>query len=68
MKKEGIALEVSDQSFCGRGSRADLEFLGCYIRPHVVDNGKARAKFDNGLLSIEIPIKKILAGKKVAIE
>jgi HSP20 family protein len=68
VKKADVSLEVSDQSFCVRGSRADLEFSGCYILAHVVDTGKARAKFDNGLLSIEIPIKKIIAGKKVAIE
>jgi HSP20 family molecular chaperone IbpA len=68
VKKEDVTLEVSDQSLCVRGSRTDLEFSGCYILTHIVDTSKARAKFDNGLLSVEIPIKKILAGKKVAIE
>jgi HSP20 family protein len=68
VKKEDAELEVSDQSFCVRGERADIELLGCYILMHAVNAEKAKAKFDNGLLNIEIPIKKILKGKKIAIE
>jgi HSP20 family protein len=68
VKKTDAELEVSDQSFCVRGARGDIEFLGCYILTHAVNAEKAKAKFDNGLLSIEIPIKKILKGKKIAIE
>jgi HSP20 family protein len=68
VKKEDAELEVSDQSFCVRGERADVELLGCYILTHAVTAEKAKAKFDNGLLSIVIPIKKILKGKKIAIE
>jgi HSP20 family protein len=68
VKKEDAELEVSDQSFCVRGKRADIELLGCYILMHAVNAEKAKAKFDNGLLNIEIPIKKILKGKKIAIE
>jgi HSP20 family protein len=67
VKKEDAELEVSDQSFCVRGERADVELLGCYILTHAVNAEKAKAKFDNGLLSIVIPIKKILKGKKIAI-
>jgi len=68
VKKEDAELEVSDQSFCVRGEKTDIELLGCYILTHAVNAEKAKAKFDNGLLSIEIPIKKILKGKKIAIE
>jgi len=68
VKKEDAELEVSDQSFCVRGERVDIEFLGCYILTHAANVEKVKAKFDNGLLNIEIPIKKILRGKKIAIE
>lgn len=68
VKKEAAELEVSDQSFCVRGERLDIEFLGCYILTHAANVEKVKAKFDNGLLNIEIPIKKILKGKKIAIE
>lgn len=68
VKKEDAELEVSDQSFCVRGERGDVELLGCYILTHAVYAEKVKAKFENGLLSIEIPIKKILKGKKITIE
>lgn len=68
VKKQDVSLEVSDQSFCVRGTRTDIDLLGCYVLAHVVNGEKAKAKFENGLLSAEIPIKKILKGKKVAIE
>ena len=68
VKKEDVELSISDQSYCVRGAREDIEFLGCYVLAHSVDTEKVRAKFENGLLNIEIPIKKILKGKKVAVE
>jgi HSP20 family protein len=68
VKKGDAELEVSDQSFCVRGVREDIEFLGCYVLAHAVNADKVRAKFDNGLLNIEISIKKVLKGKKIAIE
>ncbi len=68
VKKENVTLEVSDQSMCVTGSRQDVDFLGCYVLTHAADGANAKAKFENGLLNIEIPIKKILKGKKVLIE
>jgi HSP20 family protein len=68
VKKEDIEVDVSDQSMCVRGSRADVDLLGCYVLAHAVNGENAKAKFDNGLLNIEIPIKKILKGKKIPIE
>jgi HSP20 family protein len=68
VKKEDVELDVSDQSFCVRGSRQDIELWGCYLLAHSANVEKAKAKFENGLLSIEIPIKKILKGKRVPIE
>jgi len=67
VKKEDVELEISDQSFCVREERADIELLGCYILTQAVNAEKAKAKFDNGLLNIEIPIKKILKGKRIKI-
>ena len=68
VRKEDVTLEVSDSSFCVTGSRSDVDFLGCYVLMHSVNGDGAKAKFEDGLLSVEIPIKKILIGKKVPIE
>ncbi len=68
VRKADINLSVSDQSFCLRGPREDLEFLGCYVLAHLADTNKTKAKFNNGLLSIEIPLKPIRKEKKVHID
>jgi HSP20 family molecular chaperone IbpA len=48
--------------------RENIELLGCYMLAHPADSEKAKAKFENGLLNIQIPIKKILQGKKITVE
>ncbi len=68
VKKQDIELSVSDQSFCVRAEREDVEFLGCYLLAHLADMDATRAKFDNGLLSMEIPLKKPTKEKRVTIE
>ncbi len=66
--KEHIELEVSGQSLCVSGSRDDAEYAGCYMLAHEVDENKAEAKFENGLLRLRLPLKKPVEGKKVKIE
>ena len=68
VKKEDIELSISEQSLCVKGQREDIELLGCYVLAHSVDTEKAKAKFENGLLNIELLLKKPVKGKKVAIE
>jgi HSP20 family protein len=68
VKKADVQLSVTDQSFCVRAPREDIEFLGCYVLAHLSDTDNTKAKFENGLLSLEIPLKKLQKEKKVAIE
>jgi HSP20 family protein len=68
VKKENVELSISEQSLCVKGSREDIELFGCYVLAHSINTEKAKAKFENGLLNVMIPLKKPLKGKKVAIE
>jgi HSP20 family protein len=68
VKKADIELAVSDQSFCVRAPRGDIEFLGCFILAHLSDTDNTKAKFEDGLLNLEIPLKKLQKEKKVAVE
>jgi len=68
VKKEDVELSVSDTSFCVKGPRKDIVLLGCYVLAHYVKEDGAKAKFDNGLLEITVPLKKPLKGKKIPIE
>lgn len=70
VRKEHIDLSVSEQSLCIQAARRDeaLVYLGCFGLVHAVDENKAKAKFDSGLLRIEIPFRSPLTGKRVVIE
>jgi len=66
--KEHIDLQVGEQSVCVEAARGDIVYLGCFSLAHTVDENKAKAKFENGLLQIEIPLKSPLKGKRIQIE
>lgn len=66
--KEHIELEIGEQSLCVSGSRDDAEYSGCYSLAHEVDEDKAEAKYENGLLRLKIPLKKQVQAKKIKIE
>ncbi|MCW4021203.1 MAG: Hsp20/alpha crystallin family protein [Candidatus Bathyarchaeota archaeon] len=68
VKKEDVELNVSEQSLCVRGLREDIDLLGCWYLAHPVDEDKARAKYDNGLLNVTIPLRKPLKGRKIPIK
>jgi HSP20 family molecular chaperone IbpA len=66
--KGHIEVTVSEQSVCVVGSRDDAELLGCWYLAHKVIEDKAKAKYENGLLSITIPLQQAPKGKKIEIE
>jgi len=65
--KENVSLTFGDTHFCLSGERDDARFDGCYQLAHEVDNHKADAKLENGLLRIHVPFKEPLRGIPVAI-
>ncbi len=70
VKKEAIDLSIGPQSLCIEAPRANGEFiyLGCFTLAHTVDEGKAKAKYENGLLRINVPFKAPIKGKRIPIE
>jgi HSP20 family protein len=68
VKKEDIELSASEQTLCVEGSREDVILFGCFTLAHPVNADKAKASYDNGLLTVEIPLKAPITGKKIKIE
>jgi HSP20 family molecular chaperone IbpA len=66
--KEHVDLSVGEQSLCVEAAREDIVYLGCFSLAHPVDESKAKAKFENGLLRIEVPLKAPLKAKRIPIE
>ena len=65
--KEDIELTVGLHNFCITGEREDLKYDGCYQLIHDVDVDKSEAKFENGMLTLLVPFKEPLRGRKVII-
>ena len=67
VKKEDIRLNFKAGSFCLSGERDDLRFDCCYEMPCDVDYKKSDAKFENGLLTIRVPIAEEFRGETIEI-
>jgi HSP20 family protein len=70
VKKEQIDLSIGQQSLCIEAPRSDGEivYLGCFALVHPVDQSKAEAKYDNGLLKLTVPFKAPIKSKRIPIE
>ncbi|MCW4047849.1 MAG: Hsp20/alpha crystallin family protein [Candidatus Bathyarchaeota archaeon] len=68
VKKEDVELFVSEQTMCVEGPREDVILFGCFTLAHLVNVDKAKANYGNGLLTVEIPLKTPVKGKKIKIE
>lgn len=66
--KEHVNLSVGPQSLCVEAMRDDIVYQGCFALAHVVDESKAKAKFADGLLKVEVPFKEPIKGKRIKIE
>ncbi len=67
MNMDDIELEVSENGFCIKGSGKDSDIVGCYQLAHPVDQDNVYATFDKGVLSVEIPLKFPIRGRRVEI-
>lgn len=66
--RDHVELSVGENSICVEAEREDAVYLGCFSLAHSVDEDKAKAKFDNGLLRIMVPLKAPLRAKLIKIE
>ncbi len=66
--KESLNLEVGKIGFCVKAEGEDFRYESCYRLGHEVKPEEAKAKFDSGLLMIQVPFAELLKGYKVDIE
>jgi len=66
--KESVDLDMGDQGFCVKADAEDFRYENCFMLAHEVKPSESRAKFNSGLLTIQVPFKEIRRGHKVTIE
>jgi HSP20 family molecular chaperone IbpA len=69
VEKKDIVLSMHEDGFFIQASRDDLEFVGSYAVCCPIDTDKAKAKYNNGLLSIDVPsMKPRERAKKIPVQ
>ena len=59
--KKSLKLEVGDEGFCVKGEGEGFRYDTCHMLAHRVKSEEAKAKFESGLLTIQIPFDKSFA-------
>ena len=65
--KKSVDLEMGNGGFCVKAEGEDFKYESCYMLAHEVKPEEAKAKFNSGLLTIDVPFKETTRGHKVAI-
>lgn len=65
--KKSLGLEMGKEGFCVKGEAKDFKYHTCYMLAHRVKAKEANAKFNAGLLTVEVPFEESMRGQKVAI-
>jgi HSP20 family molecular chaperone IbpA len=66
--KESVELEMGKEGFCVKAEADEFRYETCFMLPHRVRRDKAQAKFESGLLIIQVPFEDTLRGHRVVIE
>lgn len=53
--KDNISLKVSEDSFTVDATKEDIRYVGTYVLSCPVVPDQAKARYKNGLLSVEVP-------------
>jgi HSP20 family molecular chaperone IbpA len=66
--KESVQLEMGREGFCVKAEGDDFRYETCFMLAHRVKGDEARARFESGLLTIQVPFEDTLRGHPVPIQ
>jgi HSP20 family molecular chaperone IbpA len=66
--KETVELEMGKEGLCVKAEAEDFRYETCFMLAHRVKAEEAKAKFEAGLMTIQVPFEETMRGHKVAIE
>ena len=69
VRKEDIDIEVMENGMCISGKRGETELSGCWLLTHQIKVDEVKARYEEGILDIDLPLKNPLKrGRKVKVE
>jgi HSP20 family molecular chaperone IbpA len=66
--KESVQLDMGKEGFCIKAEADDFRYESCFRLAHTVRSEEAKAKFQSGLLAIQVPLDDLMHGHRVAVE
>lgn len=68
VNKEEIEVKITENTFCVKAPRRNMEYTGCWFLAHEFDSDKCNASYKNGLLTVKVPLTETKEGKEISIE
>ena len=65
--KKSLGLEMGTEGFCVKAEAKDFKYHTCYMLAHKVKAKEANAKFDSGLLTIDVPFEESMRSQRIEI-
>jgi HSP20 family molecular chaperone IbpA len=66
--KESVELEMGKEGFCLKAEAEQFKYETCFMLAHRIKHQETKAKFESGLLYIDVPFDETMHGYKVPIE
>jgi HSP20 family protein len=68
VKKEDIEVKITENTFCIRAPRKNMEYTGCWVLAHEFNADESNAAYENGLLTVKVPIVESKESKRVQVD
>ena len=68
VKKKDVQIEATELSFSIKGQKKNVLYSAYYSLAHEVDLKKVEAVFKDGVLSLNLPLKKTIKTVKIALK
>jgi len=68
VKKKDVLIEATEVSFSIKGQKKNVLYSAYYSLAHEVDLKKAEAVFKDGVLSLNLPLKRTIKTVKIALK
>jgi len=65
--KKSLGLEMGKEGFCVKAEAKDFKYHTCYMLAHKVKPKKANAKFNAGLLTVDVPFEESMRSHQIEI-
>jgi len=68
VNKDDIDMRITEDTFCIKAPRKNMEYTGCWVLAHEFNPDEGNASYENGLLTVRIPIIETKEGRELPIE